>query len=54
MNLYEIKNMETGQIVASTVLLKEAAKLLDCPAYAISNAYHSNCLLYTSDAADEL
>ena len=26
MNLYENKNMETGQIVASTVLLKEAAK----------------------------
>ncbi|MFQ7715976.1 MAG: hypothetical protein ACLRH0_06950 [Blautia wexlerae] len=46
MNLYEIKNMETGQIVASTVLLKEAAKLLDCPAYAISNAYHSNYAIY--------
>ena len=38
--------METGQIVASTVLLKEAAKLLDCPAYAISNAYHSNYAIY--------
>ena len=46
MNLYEIKNMETGQIVASTVLLKEAAKLLDCPVYAISNAYHSNYAIY--------
>lgn len=46
MNLYEIKNMETGQIVASTVLLKEAAKLLDCPTYAISNAYHSNYAIY--------
>ena len=46
MNLYEIKNMETGQIVASTVLLREAAKLLDCPTYAISNAYHSNYAIY--------
>ena len=46
MNLYEIKNIENGQIIASAVLLKEAAKLLDCPAYAISNAYHSNYAIY--------
>ena len=46
MNLYEVKNVETGQIIASAVLIKEASKLLDCPAYAISNAYHSNYAIY--------
>ena len=46
MNLYEIKNVENGQIIASAVVLKEASKLLDCPTYAISNAYHSNYAIY--------
>ena len=46
MNLYEIKNVENGQIIASAVVLKETSKLLDCPAYAISNAYHSNYAIY--------
>lgn len=46
MNLYEIKNVENGQIIALAVVLKEASKLLGCPAYAISNAYHSNYAIY--------
>lgn len=46
MNLYEIKNVENDQIIASAVALKEASKLLDCPAYAISNAHHSNYAIY--------
>lgn len=54
MNLYEIKNVENGQIIASAVLLKEASKLLDCPAYAISNAYHSNYAIYGKYKVDQV
>lgn len=46
MNLYEVKNVETGQVIASAVLIKEASKLLDCPTYAVSNAYHSNYAIH--------
>lgn len=42
MNLYEIKNVETGQTMATAIRTGEAAKLLGCLAWTISGAYHSN------------
>lgn len=46
MNLYEIKNVETGQIMATAIRTREAAKLLGCPTWTISGAYHSNYAIH--------
>ena len=45
MNLYEIKSIDTGQIIAPAILAREAAKLLDCSTNTIIGAYFGNYIL---------
>ena len=46
MNLYEIKNIDTGQAIAPMMTAREAAKLLKCHQSSISGAYHGNYILH--------
>lgn len=45
MNLYEIKNVDTGQIIVPAILAREAAKLLDCSTNTIIGSYFGNYTL---------